>query len=172
MNLTVFTVFLEWEEGRISLSTPDLFEQADPERRWGLGLLWLLYSFLSSSLTLRHSTTFYFRIWYSMCNFILALQYQKLNSRLILFSTRVSCSSVCLFPSVSLENIGFLKPWHHGNRTVQLFSPELCVLCGCWSCSVSLLSLSCLVKDVENPDCKGLLQGWKLLLDFGRWKQA
>lgn len=29
-----------------------------------------------------------------------------------------------------------------------------------------------LMKDVENPDCKGLLQGWKLLLDFGRWKQA
>lgn len=25
-----------------------------------------------------------------------------------------------------------------------------------------------LMKDVENPDCKGLLQGWKLLLDFGR----
>lgn len=39
MSLTVFSVFLEWEEGRISLSAPDLFEQADPERSWGLGLL-------------------------------------------------------------------------------------------------------------------------------------
>lgn len=29
-----------------------------------------------------------------------------------------------------------------------------------------------LMKDIENPDCKDLLQSWELLLDFGRWKQV
>lgn len=29
-----------------------------------------------------------------------------------------------------------------------------------------------LMKAVENPDCKGLLQSWELFLDFGRWKQV
>lgn len=42
MSLTVFAVFLEWEEGRISLSAPDLFEQTDP----GGGGGWDYYDFL------------------------------------------------------------------------------------------------------------------------------
>lgn len=130
--------------GGISLSASDLFEQADPERRWGLGLLcFLVVLFLPALLS---DITLLFTLEYTIPCVILYLlfniKYWKVDY--FLFSTRVSCLSVCLFPSVSLENIDFLK---HYAIVIELCSSLVlsyvfyvdvgCALSLCFHCLVN-----------------------------------